>query len=341
MSNPMSGGFRAFVAEQDDDGFRRGVTELTTADLPEGEVTIAVAYSSVNYKDGLASIEKGRVARIPRLAIGIDLAGTVVESSDPRFSAGQPVIAHGYEIGVARHGGFAELARVPAEWVVPLPEGLTPREAATIGTAGFTAALSVQALERHGVEPGDGEVLVLGATGGVGSVAVAMLAARRFEVAAVTAKADAAEWLRGLGAATVMDRSEAASEAPKPLESQRWAGAVDPVGGEGLAFALRTMRYGGAAACSGLAGSPKLETTVLPFIIRAVSILGIDSVEVPIEARRELWNEIGSGLRPRSVDDLVGGEFGLDEVEGALDRILAGGARGRLLVEVGGEAAAG
>jgi acrylyl-CoA reductase (NADPH) len=330
--------FRAFVASKGDDGFSRGVRTLPVAALPEGEVTIEVAYSGVNYKDGLAATEKGRVAKIDELAVGIDLAGTVAESSDPGFAAGDKVIAHGYEIGVGRHGGFAELARVPAGWVVPLPAGLTLREAATIGTAGFTAAMSVRALRRHGIAPGDGEILVLGATGGVGSVAVATLAALGYEVAAVTGKADAAEWLRGLGATTVLDRSEAAAESPRPLEKQRWAGAVDPVGGEGLAFALRTMRYRGAVACSGLAGSPMLETTVLPFIIRAVSILGIDSVEVPIAERREIWAEIGGELRPGGLDgDLVGGEFGLDEVEEALDRILAGGARGRQLVVVGGE----
>lgn len=330
--------FRAFVAEKGDGGFSRGVRTLTTEELPDGEVTIEVAYSGVNYKDGLAATEKGRVAKVDQLAIGIDLTGTVRESSDPGFAPGDKVIAHGYEIGVGRHGGFAELARVPADWVVPLPTGLSLREAAIIGTAGFTAAMSVRALRRFGVEPGDGEVLVLGATGGVGSVAVATLAALGYEVAAVTGKADAADWLRGLGAATVLDRSEAASEAPKPLERQRWAAAVDPVGGEGLAYALRTMRYRGAVACSGLAGSPKLDTTVLPFIIRAVSILGIDSVEVPIAERREIWAEIGADLRPGGLEGpLIGGEFALEEVEEALDRILAGGARGRQLVVVGGE----
>lgn len=335
MTDPDARDFRAFVAESSDDGFSRGVVRLASDELPPGELTVEVAYSSVNYKDGLASIEKGRVARIPKLAIGIDLVGTVVESSAAAFSVGDEVIAHGYEIGVARHGGLAELARVPADWAVSLPEGLTMREAATVGTAGFTAAMSVRALERHGLTPQDGPVLVLGASGGVGSVAVAILAERGYEVAAVTGKADAGDWLRQLGAAEVLDRSEAASESPKPLESERWAAAIDPVGGEGLAHALRTMKYGGAVACSGLADSPKLEGTVLPFILRAVSVLGIDSVELPIERRRELWVEIAGELRPRGLDDLlVGGEFELDQVEEALDLILAGGVRGRMLVKV-------
>jgi acrylyl-CoA reductase (NADPH) len=285
----MADNFRALVADKDGDDVSRELRELGTDDLPDGEVTVRVGWSSVNYKDALAVSPKGQVAKAYPLVPGIDLAGEVIESSDGAVSQGATVIAHGYDLGVAHHGGFAEVARVPADWVVPLPDGLDARDAAAIGTAGFTAAMSVHALEEHGLTPDDGQVLVLGATGGVGAVAVAILAERGYEVVASTGKPDEGEWLRSLGASELVSRDETSAESGKPLEKQLWAGVVDPVGGPSLPYALRTLKYGGAVATSGQVGGPKFETTVFPFILRGVSLLGIDSAQVPIDRRRELW----------------------------------------------------
>jgi acrylyl-CoA reductase (NADPH) len=319
--------FRAFVAEQQDDRVERGVRTLSEDDLPDGDVTIDVAYSSVNYKDGLATIPKGRVARISPLVPGVDLAGT---------ADGEEVIVHGYDLGVAHHGGFAERARVPSEWVVPLPPGLTARQAMTLGTAGFTAGLSVHQLEARGLSPEDGPVLVLGATGGVGSVAIGILAARGYEVVAATGKDDAHDFLRSLGATDVVGRDEVTAASDRPLESERWAAVVDPVGGAGTAYAVRTTRYGGGVAVSGLTAGTKLETTVLPFILRGVALLGIDSVQAPMDLRREIWERLATDLRPRGLDDAIPTEIGLDELEPALDAILAGQARGRTVVRLSG-----
>ena len=230
--------FRALVAEKQDDDVARGLQDLRADDLPDGDIVVRVDWSSVNYKDALAVSPKGRVAQISPLVPGVDLAGTVVGGD----GEGSEVIVHGHDLGVAHHGGFAEYARVPGEWVVPLPDGLSTRQAMALGTAGFTAALSVQRLEEHGVEPGDGPVLVLGASGGVGSTAVGILAARGFEVVAATGKPDEADWLRELGASDVLSREETSEESKKPMESERWAAVVDPVGGKALAYALRTTQ---------------------------------------------------------------------------------------------------
>jgi acrylyl-CoA reductase (NADPH) len=318
--------FRAYVAEKTDDRVQRGVRELSDDDLPDGDVTIRVAYSSVNYKDALATIPNGRVARISPLVPGVDLAGTVE-------GTGEEVIVHGYDLGVAHHGGFAERARVPADWVVPLPEGLTLENAMTLGTAGFTAALSVHQLEARGLTPGDGPVLVLGATGGVGSVAVGILAARSYDVTAATGKDAEHDFLRELGASDVIGRDEVTASSGRPLESERWAATIDPVGGPATAYALRTTRYGGGIALSGLTAGTKLDTTVMPFILRGVALLGIDSVLAPIELRREIWQRLADELRPRGLD-VIGTEIGLDELDGALDAILAGKARGRTVVRL-------
>jgi acrylyl-CoA reductase (NADPH) len=329
--------FRAYVAEKvegsDPPIVERGVREFRQADLPPGEVEIRVAWSSVNYKDGLATRGDGKVARIDPLIPGIDMAGEVVASEDPAIRVGAAVLAHGYELGVSRHGGYAEYERVPAGWVVPLAPGLTPRDAMAIGTAGFTAAMSVVALEDRGLDPADGPVLVTGASGGVGGTALAILADRGYEVWAATGKADEIARLLTLGAAGILTRDDVTAEG-RPLESERWAGAVDAVGGATLPYVLRTLRTGAAVAASGNAGGARLETTVFPFILRGVALLGMDSVNLPIGRRRELWDRLATDLRPRDIG-LHATEVTLDTLDEALDGILAGAARGRWIVRIG------
>jgi putative YhdH/YhfP family quinone oxidoreductase len=322
--------FRALVAEKQDDDVARGLQELRADDLPDGDVVVRVDWSSVNYKDALAVSPKGRVAQISPLVPGVDLAGTVVEGD----GAGSEVIVHGHDLGVAHHGGFAEYARVPGAWVVPLPDGLSARQAMALGTAGFTAALSVQRLEEDGLRADDGPVLVLGASGGVGSTAIGILAGRGYEVVAATGKPDEADWLRELGASDVLSREETAEESKRPLESQRWAGVVDPVGGKATAYALRTTRYGGAVAISGLTGGTSLETTVMPFILRGVSLLGVDSVETPDDVRKRVWERLADDLRPKGLDESITREIALADVDGFLDDVLAGKGVGRTVVKV-------
>jgi acrylyl-CoA reductase (NADPH) len=329
--------FRAFVAEKvERDGapaVDRGVREFAGADLPPGEVEIRVEWSSVNYKDGLATRADGKVARISPLIPGIDLAGEVVSSADPSIVVGSSALAHGYELGVSRHGGFSEYQRVPAGWVVPLVAGLTTRDAMAIGTAGFTAAMSVVALEERGLSPSDGPVLVTGASGGVGGTALAILAERGYEVWAATGKPEEAARLVSMGAAGILTRDEVTAEG-RPLDAERWAGAVDAVGGATLPYVLRTLKTGAAVAASGNAGGPKLETTVFPFILRGVGLLGMDSVTVPIERRRRIWDRLGTDLRPRDLG-VHCQEVTLDTLEPALDGIVAGEARGRWIVRIG------
>jgi acrylyl-CoA reductase (NADPH) len=323
----------ALVADASGEEARLEVGKLPAADLGDGDVVIAVNWSSVNYKDGLACRKDGKVARISPLVPGIDLAGTVVDPGKSSFAVGQSVLAHGYDLGVAHHGGYSQYARVPGEWVVPLPSNLTERQAMSLGTAGFTAALSVVVLEEHGLAPGSGPILVTGATGGVGSVAVSILATLGHQVTAVTGKPDAADWLRSLGASEVIDRSEV-SDASRPLQKERWAGAVDCVGGETLAHVVASLRYGAAVAASGNTGGVKLPTTVFPFILRGVALLGVDSVNCPIERRRMVWERLAGDLRPTTLDDLATDEVAFDGVQAALERILAGQAKGRTLVRV-------
>lgn len=330
--------FQALVARKNDDGIDCAVETLDESELPPGEVTIRVAYSSVNFKDALAVTPNGGVVRDYPIVPGIDLTGDVVESQSPDFAVGDTVLAHGYEIGTARHGGYAEYARVPADWVVALGS-LDPRDGAAIGTAGFTAAMSVQALVDWGIKPEDGPIVVTGATGGVGSVSVDLLAAAGYEVVASTGKVQqegVAERLMALGAADVIARLPEDPDAkPRPLGKTRWAGAVDCVGGKTLADVLSTVRCGGAVAASGLTGGPGLNTTVLPFILRGVSLLGMDSVLMPIGPRRELWERLSSSLRPQHLSDVTN-DVDIKDVVRVLDEVHAGRYSGRAVVRVAG-----
>ena len=326
--------FQAFVAGQVGDRVERGVRRLSMTDLPPGEVTVRVDWSSVNYKDALATIPNGRVARINPLVPGIDLAGEVVASDDPEIAVGSPVLSHGYDIGVSRQGGYGEYNRLPAGWIVPLPEGLSAREAMAIGTAGFTAALSVARLEARGLSPVNGPVLVTGASGGVGRMAASILLERGYETWASTGKRAVHEDLLGLGVSGILSREEVTAENSRPLESERWAAAVDCVGGATIPYLLRTLRYGGGIAASGNTGGAAFSTTVFPFILRGVALIGIDSAAVPIDERRALWERLASDLRPRALGERVT-EVTLDDLPAALDAILAGQAHGRWVVRVG------
>jgi acrylyl-CoA reductase (NADPH) len=332
---PVPASFSAFVVTrtgENGDGVASGLSALAPGDLPAGGVDIAVDWSAVNYKDGMVTRPGNRVARISPLVPGVDLVGTVSSSTDPDFSPGDAVIVHGYDLGVAHHGGFAEWARVPAEWVVPLPAGLDARQAATIGTAGFTAALSLHRLEQRGLRAGDGPVVVTGATGGVGSMAVALLASRGYEVVASTGKATEGDYLVGLGASAVIDRAALSEPTGRTLGPERWAAGVDCVGGPTLAAVLRSLRYGGAVAASGLTGGNALETTVYPFIVRDATLIGVDTVQTPIDERRRVWAELGTAFPKALLDDMVGGTVDLDGLAPVLERIQAGETRGRTLV---------
>jgi putative YhdH/YhfP family quinone oxidoreductase len=327
--------FKALVARKNDDRIDIAVENLEESDLPPGEVTIRVAYSSVNFKDALAVTPNGGVVRDYPIVPGIDLTGEVVASESPDFAVGDAVLAHGYDIGTARHGGYAEYARVPADWVVPLGS-ISARDGAAIGTAGFTAAMSVQALIDWGIKPDDGPIVVTGATGGVGSVSVDLLAAAGYDVVASTGKAEAADKLKALGAAEVIGRLPEDPDAkPRPLAKTRWAGAVDCVGGKTLADVLSSLRYGGAVAASGLTGGPGLNTTVMPFILRGVSLLGMDSVQMPIGPRRALWEKLGSTLAPQHLSDITN-DVDIKDVVGVLDEIREGRYSGRAVVTVSG-----
>ena len=329
-----AGGFDAFVVRREGAEVTTGLERLAEADLPDGEVLVAVGWSAVNYKDAMVTVPGNRVARCSPLVPGVDLAGVVVTSAHPGLAPGTAVLAHGQDIGVGRHGGFAGLARLPADWVLPLPEGLDLRQAMVVGTAGFTAALSVDDLERHGLEPAAGPVLVTGAAGGVGSLSVSLLAKRGYHVVASTGREAEAAWLRALGAAEVVGRDGIDDAPDRVLAGERWAGAVDCVGGATLARVLRSLRYGAAVAASGLTGGPELATTVFPFITRQVALLGIDTVRTPRPRRLEVWRRLGTDLRPDHLDDLVDDEVSLEGVKAALGRVLDGKVRGRVLVRV-------
>jgi len=291
--------FKAFRLEEVDRKVRAGFVDMTLDELDPGEVVVRVAYSDVNYKDALAATGKGRILRRAACVGGIDFSGTVVSSGDSRFAKGDAVLAVGFALGVAHHGGYAHYARVPAEWLVKLPPGMTLWEAMAFGTAGFTAGIGVVRMEQNGLKPANGPVIVDGATGGVGSIAIASLAKLGYHVVALTGKETESEWLKKLGAKEVKLRSEIDFSKAKPLDKATWAGAVDNLGGEVLAWMASTMKLNGVIASVGLAASPSLNTTVLPFILRGVSLLGINSDEAPSqELRREVWRRLGGDMKP-------------------------------------------
>ncbi len=329
----MSETFRALVLERDDEGATQAqIRTLSEADLPEGDVLIEVAYSSLNYKDGLAITGRGKVVREWPMVPGIDLAGRVLASDSPDWQPGDAVLLTGWGVGERYWGGFSQRQRVRSEWLVPLPEGLDALDAMTLGTAGLTAMLCVMTLEEAGVKADAGPVLVSGASGGVGSLAVALLSAAGYEVTALTGRPEGADWLRELGAAEILSR-ESMSAPPRPLESQRWAGAVDTVGGVVLARTLAELRYGGAVAACGLAGSHELSTTVMPFILRNVSLRGVDSVVCPRERRLAAWERLARDL-PREHLAAIRQVARLEDLPALAERILAGQVRGRVVVDL-------
>ena len=329
--------FKALVVEKDEESGKThaAVKELSPEDLPEAEVTVAVEYSTVNYKDGLCIGPGGGLVRKYPHIPGIDFAGTVEASEDVRYKPGDKVVLTGWRVGEAHWGGYSQKARVKADWLVPLPKGLTTRQAMAVGTAGFTAMLAIMALEDHGLQPGHGPVLVTGAAGGVGSVATAILAELGHEVAAVTGRPQAADYLKSLGATQIVAREEINETVKRPLEAETWAGCIDAVGGAMLARVLGQMKYGCSVAAVGLAGGADLPATVIPFLLRAVNLLGIDSVMQPYDNRVRAWGRIAKDLpmdkleamvQPATLEDLP--QLGRD--------ILKGQVRGRVVVDVNG-----
>lgn len=331
----MSEAFRAFLISQDGERKVSGrLASLSRDELDPGEVTIRVQYSGINYKDALAATGAGKIIRRFPCVGGIDLAGVVEASSDARFKRGDEVLATSFDIGVAHHGGFAEWARVPADWVVHLPAGLDLFESMALGTAGFTAALGVVRMEACGLAPDSGPVVVTGATGGVGGLAIDMLAGRGYEVVALTGKAAEAEYLTGLGASAIRLRDEIDFDKVRPLEAGEWAGAVDNVGGQILHWVLATMKLGGAVASIGNAADFRINTTVFPFILRGVSLLGIDSANTGFPLRQQVWDRLASDLKPRHLARVTR-EIGLDDLPGAFDDFIAGKVKGRTVVRIG------
>ncbi|CTQ32964.1 acryloyl-CoA reductase [Jannaschia rubra] len=327
----MSDTFKALVVDKDDDGTRAAVRDLTLDDLPEAEVTVAVEYSTLNYKDGLCIGPGGGLVRNYPHVPGIDLAGTVEASSDDRYAPGDKVVLTGWRVGEAHWGGYSQKARVRADWLVPLPDGLTTRQAMAVGTAGFTAMLAVQALEDHGFRAGP--VLVTGASGGVGSVAVALLSALGKEVAAVTGRPEQEDYLRGLGATRIVPREDLAETVKRPLESETWGGCVDAVGGAMLARLLGQMEYGASVAAVGLAGGASLPATVIPFLLRGVNLLGIDSVLQPYDNRVRAWDRIAQLLPMERLEEMVVPAT-LEDLPKLGADILKGQVRGRVVVDL-------
>ncbi len=326
--------FKALLLEKTEAGVSAGVRQVDEAQLPEGDVTIAVGHSTLNYQDALAITNRAPIVRAWPMVAGIDGAGTVLASSHPRWKAGDGVVHNGWGVGESRWGCLAERARLNGDWLVALPAAFSTRQAMAIGTAGYTAMLCVLAIERHGVAPGDGEVLVTGATGGVGSVAVAVLAKLGHKVVAATGKAAAADYLKSLGAAAVIDRAELAAPG-KPLQKERWAAAVDAVGSHTLVNACAQTRWGGVVAACGLAQGSDFPATVLPFILRSVTLAGVDSVMAPIALREQAWARLATDLEARHIDSIAA-EIELEGCAEAAARIMAGTLRGRVVVRTGG-----
>jgi len=325
--------FKALVLEKGDDWFTAEVRELDEARLPAGDVTVAVEHSTLNYKDGLIIADKAPLVRSFPHVPGIDLAGRVVDSAHPDWQPGEAVILTGWGVGERHWGGHAGRARAKGDWLVPLPAGWTTRQAMAIGTAGFTAMLAVIALEQHGLEPGAGEVLVTGAAGGVGSVATALLAKLGHQVIASTGRSASHAYLRALGATGFIDRAELAAPSSRPLESERFAGCIDAVGGTTLARVLSQMRYGCSVAAVGVAGGSKLETTVIPFLLRGVNLLGIDSVYHPAAPRRAAWQRLARDLDPALLDRMIQ-PARLEDLPRLAGEILAGRVQGRIVVDL-------
>lgn len=326
--------FDALVVNKQDDQFTVNIQQLSLDDLPQGEVLIRVHYSGVNYKDSLAAIPNGNIVSSYPIVPGIDMAGVVVSSEDSRFKEGDEVIATSYGIGVSQSGGYSQFARVPAEWIVPLPDGLTMKEAMIIGTAGFTAALSVLRLEENNLTPEQGSVLVTGATGGVGSFAVSILSKLGYSVEASTGKESEHGYLKAIGASTIVSRENVYDGKLRALGKQKWSGAVDPVGGEPLASVLSQIKYGGAVAVSGLTAGTSLPATVFPFILRGVNLLGIDSVNCPMDTRLKVWHRLSTDFKLEDLEQLVQQEITLKELPDVLPTLLKGEARGRTIVKL-------
>lgn len=326
--------FNALVVNKQDDQFTVNIQQLSLDDLPQGEVLIRVHYSGVNYKDSLAAIPNGNIVSSYPIVPGIDMAGVVVSSEDSRFKEGDEVIATSYGIGVSQSGGYSQFARVPAEWIVPLPDGLTMKEAMIIGTAGFTAALSVLRLEENNLTPEQGSVLVTGATGGVGSFAVSILSKLGYSVEASTGKESEHGYLKAIGASTIVSREDVYDGKLRALGKQKWSGAVDPVGGEPLASVLSQIKYGGAVAVSGLTAGTSLPATVFPFILRGVNLLGIDSVNCPMDTRLKVWHRLATDFKLEDLEQLVQQEITLKELPDVLPTLLKGEARGRTIVKL-------
>lgn len=324
--------FQALLIEKIDDTQTANLRELRDEQLPEGDVTVEVAYSTLNFKDGLAITGRSPVVRKFPMVPGIDFAGTVSASEHPDFNVGDAVVLNGWGVGENHWGGLSQRARVKGDWLVPLPSAFSPRQAMAIGTAGYTAMLCVMALERHGITPDRGQVLVTGAAGGVGSVAIALLAKLGYEVVAVTGRLNESDFLKGLGASEIIDRASL-SEPGKPLAKERWAGAVDVAGGHVLANVLAGMRYDGVVAACGLAASMSLPASVAPFILRGVTLAGVDSVMAPKARRLEAWRRLAQDLDTSTLEQLTR-EVSLAEVAALAPQILAGQIKGRLAVAV-------
>jgi acrylyl-CoA reductase (NADPH) len=326
-------GFTALLLEEAGGKVSSRIATLDEAELPPGEVTVDVAYSTLNYKDGMILQGIGRLVRKYPHVPGVDFAGTVSQSSSPDFKSGDPVILTGWRVGEAQWGGYAGKARVKASQLVKLPAGLSLKQSMAIGTAGFTSMMAVLALEAHGMKPGAGEVLVTGGAGGVGSVAIAILAKLGYAVTASTGRTSTHDYLRGLGAKTLIDRAELAKVPTRPLDSEKWAGAVDAVGGTTLATVLTQLKYRGSVAACGLAGGSDYPATVIPFLLRGVKLLGIDSVMCPVDERRETWARLARDL-PLALLDGMTESVPLSALPALAPRILAGEIRGRIVVEV-------